>query len=75
MRMTPEVKDAAGRDMVIYGRASIVRTLTNHGLIGRYQVLVYPVVLGSGKPLFQDILHPVELSLVSTQTHPSLRSG
>ena len=44
MRMTPEVKDAAGRDMVIYGRASIVRTLTNHCLIGRYQVFVSPVV-------------------------------
>ena len=70
MRMTPEVKNASGPDMVIYGSASIVRPLTNHGLIGRSQVLVYPVVLGSDKPLFQDILHPVELSLVSAQTHP-----
>ena len=69
------MKQEPGRDMVIYGSASIVRTLTNLGLIGRYQVLVYPVVLGSGKPLFQDILHPVELSLVSAQTHPSLRAS
>ena len=65
------MKQEPGRDMVIYGSASIVRTLTNLGLIDRYHLLVYPVVLGSGKPLFQDIVHKVKLSLVSTKTHPS----
>jgi dihydrofolate reductase len=66
-----KLKQEPGRDIVIYGSASIVRTLTNLGLIDTYQLLVYPVVLGSGKPLFQDILHQVKLSLVSTRTHPS----
>lgn len=65
------MKQEPGRDMVIYGSASIVRTLTNLGLIDRYNLLVYPVGLGSGKPLFQDIVHKVKLSLVSTKTHPS----
>ncbi len=66
-----QMKQEPGRDMVIHGSASIVRTLTNLGLIDQYQLLVYPVVLGSGKPLFQDNLHKVKLSLVSTRTHPS----
>ena len=66
-----KLKQEPGRDMVIHGSASIVRTLTNLGLIDTYQLLVYPVVLGSGKPLFQDILHKVKLSLSSTKTHPS----
>ena len=66
-----KMKQEPGRDMVIYGSASIVQTLTNLGLIDRYQLLVFPIVLGSGKPLFQDILHRVKLSLVSTKTHPS----
>ncbi|GHO89209.1 dihydrofolate reductase family protein [Dictyobacter formicarum] len=66
-----KLKQEKGRDIVIHGSASIVRTLTNLGLIDRYQLLVYPVVLGSGKPLFQDISHQVKLSLVDTQTHPS----
>jgi dihydrofolate reductase len=65
------MKHEPGHDMVIYGSASLVQTLTNLGLIDTYQLLVYPVVLGSGKPLFQDILHTVKLSLVSTTTHPS----
>jgi dihydrofolate reductase len=66
-----KMKQEPGRDMVIYGSASIVQTLTNAGLIDQYQLLVFPVVLGSGKPLFQDILHTVKLSLVSTKRHPS----
>ena len=57
--------------MVIYGSASLVRTLTNHGLIDEYQLLVHPVILGSGKPLFQDIKDPVKLKLVNSKTHPS----
>jgi dihydrofolate reductase len=66
-----KMKQEPGRDIVIYGSASIVQRLTNLGLIDRYQLLVFPVVLGSGKPLFQDILHKVKLSLVSAKTLPS----
>ena len=65
------MKHEPGRDMVIYGSASIVQTLTNLGLIDEYQLLVHPVVLGSGKPLFQDIKHKMNLKLVKTKTHPS----
>ena len=66
-----KMKQEPGRDIVIHGSASIVRTLTNLGLIDTYQLLVYPVVLGSGKPLWSDILHEVKLSLSSAETHPS----
>ena len=66
-----QLKQEPGRDVVIYGSASIVQTLTNHGLIDEYQVLVHPVILGSGKPLFQDIKDQVKLKLVNTKTHPS----
>jgi dihydrofolate reductase len=65
------LKQEPGRDMLIYGSASIIQTLTNHGLIDEYQVLVHPVLLGGGKPLFQHIQHQVKLQLVNTKTHPS----
>jgi len=65
------LKQEPGRDMVIYGSASLVRTLTNLGLIDEYQILVHPVLLRSGKPLFQDIKDQVKLKLVQTRTHPS----
>jgi len=66
-----KLKHEPGRDMLIYGSASLVQTLTNLGLIDEYQILVHPVLLGSGKPLFQDIQHQVKLKLVNTKTHPS----
>src|SRR5205823_7675075 len=66
-----QLKHEPGRDMLIYGSASLVRTLTNLGLIDEYQLLVHPVILGSGKPLFQDIKHKMKLKLVQTKTHPS----
>ena len=66
-----QLKHEPGRDMVIYGSASLVRTLTNLSLIDEYQILVHPVILGSGKPLFQDIKDQVKLKLVNSKTHPS----
>ncbi|MBA2679653.1 MAG: dihydrofolate reductase family protein [Ktedonobacteraceae bacterium] len=66
-----QMKQAPGSDMVIYGSASVVQELTNLGLIDEYQVLIFPVILGGGKPLFHDIQHKVRLQLTDTQTQPS----
>ena len=41
------------------------------GVNNEYQILVHPVILGSGKPLFQDIKDQTKLKLVNTKTHPS----
>lgn len=65
------MKQEPGSDMLIYGSASLVRALTNLGLIDEYQLLVHPVIVGNGKPLFQDIKDQVKLKLVNSKTHPS----
>lgn len=66
-----KMKREPGRDMLIYGSASVVRALTNHGLIDEYQLLVHPVILGAGKPLFQDITEKQDLELIKTKAFPS----
>jgi len=66
-----QLKREPGRDMLIYGSASLVQALTNHGLIDEYQLLFHPVILGGGKPLFQGLTYQVKLKLVNTKTHPS----
>ncbi len=66
-----KMKQEPGKDIVIYGSASIVQTLTNLGLIDEYQLLVHPVVLGSGKPLFAGIAKPAQLRLLQTKSFPS----
>jgi dihydrofolate reductase len=65
------MKQEPGRDMVIYGSASLIRALTNHGLIDEYQLLVHPVILGEGKPLFHDIKARRQLELVKTKPFSS----
>jgi len=66
-----QLKHEPGADIVIYGSASLIHTLTNLGLIDEYQVLVHPVLLGGGKPLFPDLQNQMKLKLVQAKTHPS----
>ena len=66
-----KLKQEPGRDMVIYGSASIVQQLTNLGFIDEYQLLVHPVVLGGGKPLFKGINDRGNLKLIKTRTFSS----
>jgi len=42
----------------MYGSASVVQQLTGFGLIDEYQLLVHPLMLGSGKPLLKDKMNP-----------------
>ncbi len=66
-----KMKQAPGKDIVIYGSASIVQAFTNLGLIDEYQILVHPVILGSGKPLFKNITKPVNLKLLRAEHRKS----
>jgi dihydrofolate reductase len=64
-------KQEDGKDMLIYGSASIVQQLTNLGLIDEYQLLVHPVVLGGGKALLKGIADKHRLKLVSAKPFSS----
>ena len=41
-------------DIVVHGSAKLVQTLLAHDLVDELRLMVYPVVLGSGKRLFSD---------------------
>lgn len=66
-----KVKREKGKNILIYGSASIVQQLTNLRLIDEYQLLVHPVVLGAGKQLFKDIKEKRKLHLVSAKSFTS----
>ncbi|MDL5501768.1 MAG: dihydrofolate reductase family protein, partial [Candidatus Methanoperedens sp.] len=53
---------------LVIGSASIVQQLTNLGLIDEYHLLLHPVVLGSGKPLYKDIRQKHDLKLLEAKT-------
>ena len=50
-----KLKEEAGEDFTILGSGSIVQQFANFGLIDEYNLVVVPVVLGAGKPLFKDV--------------------
>jgi len=65
-----KLKQQPGQDILIAGSGALVQTLMQHDLIDAYRLLVYPVVLGSGKRLFRDG-SKATLRLVETRTFPS----
>ena len=46
------LKQEPGQNLLIYGSAQLTEHLRQHGLIDEYRLMVFPVVLGSGKRLF-----------------------
>jgi dihydrofolate reductase len=62
-----KLKKEKGKNILVIGSASIVQQLTNLGLIDEYHLLVHPVVLGSGKPLFKDIRQKQDLKLLEAR--------
>ncbi len=53
-RKLPKLKQQPGRDIGMSGSGTLVQSLLQQGLIDELNLLVYPVVLGRGKRLFQD---------------------
>jgi dihydrofolate reductase len=48
------VKEGDGGPIVIHGSGTLARNLSDAGLIDRYHLLVFPVLLGAGKRMFSD---------------------
>lgn len=50
-----KLKSLPGKDIWLYGGASLVTTFVNMGLVDEFRLSVHPVILGEGKRLFIDI--------------------
>lgn len=58
-----EIKRMQGKDIWLYGGGSLITTFMNLGLIDRFLLAIFPVVLGSGRPLFKDLQNRTSLTL------------
>lgn len=61
------LKKQRGKNMVIFGGADIASTFMHHDLIDEYRIIVNPVVLGSGNPLFKNTMNKLDLKLINTK--------
>jgi dihydrofolate reductase len=51
-----EIKQQSGKDIWLYGGGKLITSFMNPGLIDIFRLAIHPVILGSGKPLFNNIL-------------------
>jgi dihydrofolate reductase len=65
------LKQQPGKDILIFGSGDLVNTLMEHDLIDEYRLMVFPVVVGSGKRLFKEGIETTVLNLVETKTFGS----
>jgi dihydrofolate reductase len=61
------LKQQPGTDILVFGSAALVNTLLEHDLIDEYRLMVFPVVVGSGKRLFNDGIDMKALKLAKTE--------
>jgi dihydrofolate reductase len=67
-----KLKQKPGKDLIIFGSSDLVATFIRYGSIDEFRIMVNPVVLGNGKPIFKSINNKLNLKLLKTK---SFRNG
>jgi dihydrofolate reductase len=63
-----KLRKSSGRDMVIWGSISLAQSLMTNHLIDEVQMVVCPVVLGRGKPLYRNDAGSMQMKLLRSKT-------
>jgi dihydrofolate reductase len=64
-----KLKREPGKDMLAWGGAAFAQSLSRAGLVDEYRLILQPVALGDGLPLFKDLDAPLRLQLVDAATY------
>lgn len=65
------LKKSKGNDMTILGSGSIITQLAEIGLIDAYEIMMDPIALGDGTPMFKGLKTQLQLELVNSRTFKS----
>jgi dihydrofolate reductase len=63
------LKSEPGKDMIAWGGAAFAQSLVRLGLVDEYRLVLQPVALGEGLPLFKGLTTPLSLELVEAVTY------
>ena len=64
------LKGESGGEIMAHGGAAFVQALSRLGLIDEYRLVILPVALGNGLPLFKDLAKPLRLDLTEARSFP-----
>ncbi len=62
------LREQPGKDIIILASSDLATRLAAEGLIDEYRIMVNPVLLGRGKPVFAGLARDVSLELLGTRT-------
>jgi dihydrofolate reductase len=65
-----KLKSEPGKPITAIGGAGFMRSLIATGLIDEYHLVIHPVVLGEGLPIFNGVARPLDLKLADVKTFP-----
>ena len=65
------IKSQDGPDLILSGSSTLPSTLLDHGLADEVLLIIYPVLLGTGKRFFADRTPARSLELISSRAFPS----
>jgi len=64
------LENESGGEIMAHGGAAFVQALSRLGLIDEYRLVILPVALGGGLPLFKDLTKPLRVDLTEAATFP-----
>ena len=65
------LKQQPGKPILAHGGAGFARSLVRQRLVDEYRLLIHPVALGRGLPLFSDLVTPLEFTLADATSFAS----
>ena len=66
-----KLKQGPGKEIAIFGSSDLAVSLAQMGLVDEYRIMVNPVILGDGKPLFKGARDKLGLKLIKTRIFKS----
>jgi dihydrofolate reductase len=64
----PKLKSESDKDLLIFGSANLASSLIPRSLIDEFRLMLSPILLGAGTPLFQDLPQKISLRWLKSRT-------
>jgi dihydrofolate reductase len=64
-----EIRSKPGKDIWLYGGAELTTAFINGFLVGELWLAIHPMLLGAGRPLFQNILGRKDLKVLDHKVY------
>ncbi|WP_153800251.1 dihydrofolate reductase family protein [Foetidibacter luteolus] len=62
------LKAQPGKDMVLFAGPTLLAEMIKHQLVDEYRLIIVPVVLGAGTPVFKNVTHLLNLTHAATRS-------